>query len=119
MTPATYDFDEVRRGDTFEACPAFLTLLEDGEPVSIASARMQVRTDDEKAKLVLEWSTEDDSITITGDDSNVLNLGAKTAVVMAACLAGDHLYDLELTTSGGVVMTPLKGVLPISADITR
>lgn len=105
------------RGDTF-AARLFVELSEDSQPMEVTSARMQVRTPI-KRRLLLEWKTDDNSLTITGAGSNEINLGEKSDELMAALPAGDHVYDLEVTLADGTVLTVLAGKFPMREGVTQ
>lgn len=113
-----YNFPVMRRGDGFGARD-FATIEQPaGTPLAISAARMQVR--DSAGVLLLEWTSADDSITITGAGDNVVTLAQKDGATMAALPAGRHDYDLEVILSAsGLPLTPLGGKFPITADITR
>lgn len=114
VTPATYDFPELTRGDTFPETLFFHAEF-DGAPMDLASGRLHVR-DRLREELVLAWTTADASMIV---DSGDITLGLKTTEVMAAVPPGEHLYDLEVVTADGQTMTLAKGLFPISKDYSR
>jgi hypothetical protein len=115
--PQPFDFSGLRRGDTFEQFPFFQT-SQDGSPLEIQSARMQVRTV-EGRKVVLSWDSADDSILLSGSPTNIVTLAEKTAEVTKNLAVGDHEYDIEVTFASGRVLTIFAGLFPITEDITR
>lgn len=119
MTPGNYDFATARRGDTLPAWQCALTDTETDDPIAISSARMQVRKRG-GAGVVLEWSTADGTLTITGAGDNVLTLAEKSASAMESAETGTHTYDIEVVLAAtGHKATILSGKYPIAADITR
>ena len=123
MTPATYHFPNLVRGDSLLATEIVRITSED-EPVALSSARLQVRHAI-TGRLIHEWTTTGATAnaTLTGDDSNAVTLGAVAPAVTAtwppSTPGKPHLYDLQVTLAAGRVLTLIAGQFPISADITR
>jgi len=108
MTPATYNFEDTVRGDTIKTRD--VTILLDGSPASITTARMYIRG-------------KNDSLVYKND-----NLTVNTNVVTIPTIAGSETknfpvdtlqYDLEVTLSGGVVRTYMQGSITILKDYTN
>lgn len=113
-----YDFKPFRRGDTFLARDLAKCEHPVGTPKAIASARMEVRT--KKGTLVHAWTTEDNSLTITGDGENIVTQNAVAKDITESWVPGlDHEYDLEVIwAADGTKRTILAGKFPIKKDIT-
>jgi len=92
---------------------------EDGAPINITgySARLQVRKDASSPTTVLEMTTTNGRISITGP-SGILNLTV-AASDTEDLPPGSYLYDLELESPGGVVTRLLEGSLSISPEVSR
>jgi hypothetical protein len=123
MSGTTYDFPAIRRGDTWPGrIIAILTDTDTGDPVTIASARMQVRAAGNRG-IIHEWTTAGDApnLTISGDGSNTLTAATVAPAVTESWPVGVHVYDLELTLgdSAATRITVPDGRFPIAADVTR
>ena len=118
--PGTYNFPDHKRGDTFpDFAIATLTDADTDAAIAVTSARLQVRSRP-VGTLLLEWTTEDATLTITGAGSNVITLLEKSAEIMAAVATGTHDYDLEVVlTTGTQTLTLLAGTWLITADTSR
>lgn len=96
------------------------TLTHDnGDPVAITSARMQLRTS--ARQLVYEWSTATENLLLTGDAAtlNRLTLEEVGPSVTNNWPIGAHNFDLEVTFDTGEVGTVLAGSITVAPDITR
>lgn len=104
------------RGDTWAGF-AEIEILLNGEPVDLtgASARMQIRRSKGSPTLLMEWSTSDDTITLTEPSEG------KFAVVgrVIDLPAGSVVWDIELTLASGRVLTVAGGSWEILGDVTR
>lgn len=118
MTPGTYNFPNHRRGDTFNGHS--FEINQNGDPVDFTGAdiKIQFRTTGESRNIILEWSTDDGSITISGGDDNVINMAAKTGEEMDVT-PGTYKYDIQVILASGVTNTYVKGSMKIVNDITR
>lgn len=112
----TYDFQPMKRGDSFEERSILTIEQPDGTPAAISSAIMQVKT--AAGMLVHEWSTSAGSITIGGTGSSQVTLHRVAESTTRGWPTGKHRYDIELTLSTGQVITPAGGVFPVDADIS-
>lgn len=117
MTPGTYNFPSHRRGDTFNGHT--FEISQNGTPVDFTDAdiKIQFRTTSQ-SNVVLEWSTGDGSITISGGDNNVINMASKEGSEMDI-KAGTYKYDIQVVLPNGVTNTYVKGVMKIINDISR
>lgn len=116
MAVGTYDF-EVYQGDTLDK--TFTWFDADSDPVDLTgySARMHVRESVDATDAVLELSSDDGDIVLGGSAGTI-------QVVVSGDDMGDveaatYRYDLELTSSGDVVQTLLKGKFKVVAEVTR
>jgi len=115
--PASYNLPAIVRGDTFRARD-IATISQDGVPLGLTAARMQVRNRN-GGTVLLEWDTTLLSAQITGADNNVVRLEAIPAVIMQTIPPGEHVYDLEVVFLDGSKLTILAGKFPVTADVTR
>ena len=103
---ATYNRPALVRGDTLLGWSVAIT--QDSLPVSIASARSQLRTS--RNALLLE-----SVVTVAG---NVVSIAQVEAEITATWAIGVYDYDLEITLADGRVVTWLKGQQSIVIDRT-
>lgn len=118
MNPGTYNFPHHRRGDTFNGHS--FEINQNGDPVDFTGAEIsiQFRTTGESRNIILEWSTDDGSITISGAENNVIEMDAKTGEEMNVT-PGTYKYDIQVILASGVTNTYVKGSMKIVNDITR
>lgn len=97
---------------------------EAGNPVDFSSgftARMQVRTDYDKS-IILELNTTDGSIALgnglASDTTPNVILHFRSSVT-SAMTQYSGIYDLEVTSSGGVVYKFVKGAFSIDREVTK
>ena len=117
----TYNFPAIKRGDTFaEKVIAVLTDTDTDAPIAIDSARLQVRQR-HSGRVVHEWSTADDTMTISGAGSNTLTMAKVDPADTAKWQPGAHEYDLEITLDDAdeTTFTAPEGSFEITADVTR
>lgn len=90
-----------------------------GTPIDLTgyTAKMQVRETVDSATVLLELSTTNSRITL-GGVAGTIDLTA-SATVMAALAWGQYVYDLELTSAGGVVTRVVMGSFTVSGEVTR
>ncbi len=120
MKPAIYNPPfGVKRGDTLQSWEIAKLDHDDGTPVALTSARMQLRTPD--GAIVYEWSTAAENMTLTGAtaDLNTLTLLEVEPSVTAYWPIATLAYDLEVTFASGEVGTVLAGSITVDPDITR
>lgn len=121
MTPAIYNPPfSVKRGDTLQGWEIAKLTHDNGDPVGITSARMQLRT--QSRQLIYQWATGvSGNMLLTGatETKNVLTLEEVAAETTATWPVGPLFYDLEVTFDTGEVATVLEGSFGVSPDITR
>jgi hypothetical protein len=108
------EYPEYLRGDTWAGFTQSTTINGGNPPPSpLASARMSFR---HLGKLVLELSTEDDTI-------QVVDAAAWSIVVPPLILpfrfSGTVFFDLEITAVSGLRRTPNRWFMKIIADESR
>lgn len=116
MSAATYNF-EIEQGATL--VKAFVWKDSNGSPVNLSgyTAKMQFRKSVSSSDVLLEMSTTNGRISITAGTGTVaLVLDAATS---AAITWSSAVYDLELTSSGGIVTRLLQGSVTVSKEVTR
>jgi hypothetical protein len=114
MQPGKYNFN-APQGSTFAR-----TLIYKSNDVAVNltgySSRMQVRRNVNDTATLLSLSSPTD-ITIVGATGSItINV---TASAMAAMPAGSFVYDLEITSSSGVVTRLIEGKFIVSPEVTR
>lgn len=110
--PTHYDFLPHYRGDGRRPFSVKLN-YKSGDPVDIASARMQLRS---PYKDAWEFSTGGDGNTLLTVTGNTINFPILNAWEIDA---GSYDYDLEVTDSTGFVTTYLRGTWAVNQDITK
>jgi hypothetical protein len=114
MVPAIYNLPTGYRGDSYGPIVfKFFNSSGSGIPLSGVNGDLQVK-DPVNMCAILSWSTQDSSMTITG---NEVRLNAKPGSNMLVS-PSNYSYDLQLS-SGQLTRTYLKGILPIIGDITQ
>src|ERR1700752_360837 len=101
MTPGTYNFPSHLRGDTFNGHS--FEISQNGDPVDFTGAEIsiQFRTTANSRRIILEWSTFDGSITISGAENNVIYMGVKDGDEMDIP-PGTYKYDMQVVLASGV-----------------
>ena len=97
-----------------------VTWLDDaGEPVDVTkyTAHAQVRRNYHAEEVILDFSSDDDTIDL-GEDGAVL-LHATAAETSAVVMAGEGVWDLELTDEEGEVFRIAEGPVELSREVTR
>jgi hypothetical protein len=114
MVPAIYNLPTGYRGDTYGPI-VFRFFNKSGSGINIegTSGNLQVR-EGPNLPSVLSWSTSDNSMSISG---NQLQLLPKVGSCMQI-QPKNYVYDLQLS-SGQITRTYIKGSLPIIGDITQ
>lgn len=86
-----------------------------GDPVNITGRtyRAQIRRTPTDDVILASWTCN-----ITNGAAGVLTL-TMADTVTATLTAGNAVWDLEETTAGGLVSTPLGGIVTILSDVTR
>lgn len=108
---------DLKRGDTWEFSPVWNQ--ENGSPYNLTgyTARLQIRESVEATDAVHTLSTAAGSIVLTPLEGKITC--TLTAVQSAGMQAKRYVYDLELTSPTGKVITILEGQFNIYADVTR
>jgi hypothetical protein len=103
------------RGDTFVRN---LTIKEDGTPIDITgyTVVMTIKTgyevDDDDATLQKE-------VTSHTDPTNGITDIVITPDEWEDIVAGEYVYDIQITTTTGAVYTPMSGVFLLTDDVTK
>lgn len=116
MAAGQYDFT-IEQGATFVR--PFVWKSSDGTPVNLTAytARMQVRQSYSSGEILLNATTENGRLQVSGAEGKVtLSL---TADVTAAITWRRGRYDLELVAPDGAVTRLLEGQITVSKEITR
>jgi hypothetical protein len=114
MLPAIYNLPDAYRGDTYGPLMFYFNDIS-GNAISLegSTAACQVREKRTKC-LAVEWLTENNSISISG---NQLVLNPISGELMKIP-ASTYDYDLQINSSG-LVRTYIKGNLTVISDITE
>jgi hypothetical protein len=112
---ALYNFPNLRKGDTYPG--AVFTINVNGSPLDLTSAEVDIdlRLTALGAVAKTFTSVGGGGITISATPTDGTFTIDDQIVDIAA---GTYLYDIEITLSNGVVMTPVWGNWQIIQDIT-
>ena len=118
MTPGIYSFpNPLKRGDTFNG-HQFEVLL-NSVPVNFTGAVVKIQARRVPgSKVILEWTTANGGITISGASNNIINMETKTGLQMEV-EPGTYMFDLNVVLSNGVTNTYVEGTFIIKNDISR
>jgi len=81
------------------------------------TAALQIRDTYADSTTDLSLTSPSGGITITGATGTIAITA--TAVQTAAIAAGSYVYDLEITSSGGIVTRLIQGKISLSPQVTR
>jgi len=81
------------------------------------TAALQIRDTYADSTTDLSLTSPSGGITITGATGTIAITA--TAVQTAAIAAGTYVYDLEITSSGGIVTRLIQGKISVSPQVTR
>ena len=81
------------------------------------SAALQIRDTYADSTTDLSLTSPSGGITITAATGTIAVTA--TAVQTAAIAAGSYVYDLEITSSGGIVTRLVQGKISVSPQVTR
>lgn len=114
ITPARYNMT-CFQGATFDKT---FTIEIDNVPLDLTgySSAMQVRQTIDSSSAVISL-TAGTGITLGGTAGTIRTVIASTAT--AALSAGQYVYDLEITSGGGVVDRVLEGTFIVDGEVTR
>jgi hypothetical protein len=114
MTPGRYNM-KVYQGSTFSLAPQWKI---DGTYVTVTgyTAVLTVKNSPSSETSIVVLSTDNGRITVgTTDGKFTLNLSAATTTGLAA---GNYVYDLQVTSPGGVVTRLLEGGFIVYEGVT-
>ena len=111
MSAGIYNFT-LNQGATFNR---HLTVKENNSPLNLTghTAAMQLRSTYDSATVALSMTAA-----VINATQGILSISA-TATATAALEEGIYVYDLEITTSAGVVTRLLQGQVTVSPEVTR
>ena len=111
MSAGIYNFT-LNQGATFTRQ---MTVKENNSPLNLTghTAAMQLRSTYDSATVALSMTAA-----VINATQGILSISA-TATATAALEEGIYVYDLELTTSAGVVTRLLQGQVTVSPEVTR
>lgn len=113
----SYDFDEVKQGDTFDELLHFYNEDESAVEMDGWTAHMQVRVSADDDTVILDFNTDDGTIVLGASDGSIQLL--QTRSTMAAVEAGSYKYDLKLINDADEEDTLLEGKFKIKAQVTK
>lgn len=114
MTPGRYNM-KVYQGSTFSLAPQWKI---DGTYVTVTgyTAALSVKNSPTSTTTIIELTSANGRITVgTTDGKFTLALTAATTTGLAA---GNYVYDLEVTSPGGVVTRLLEGGFIVYEGVT-
>lgn len=114
MIPATYNFPDAYKGDTYGPLVFYFNDISGNAiPLDGVSASVQVKNKMTKC-AVIEWSTANSGIYISGNQV-VLNTIDSISMDIPAYT---YNYDFQINSSG-IIKTYLKGELVVQPDISN
>ena len=114
MTPGRYNFT-CPQGSTFQST---LTYKIDDVPVNLTgySSRLQVREFHDSLEYIVNL-TSGNGLTMGGSAGTIsIFISAEDT---ANFITGDHVYDLEIISSGNVVNRLIEGRFNVTPEVTR
>ena len=111
--PGTYNISHYK-GDTRDTETFVYSESSVAVDITGYSILMQVRAS-EQGPLVAEFSSEGGHFTITDASNGTFTLDEQIIDIAS----GVHVYDLQLTSPLGKVITLLKGTFTVTQDITN
>jgi hypothetical protein len=116
MAAASYDF-EIEQGATL--LKPIVWKDSTGTAVNLTgyTAKMQIRKSVSSTDVLLELSTTNGKLSITAGTGTITMIFSATTTAAIDWSRGK--YDLELTSSSGVVTRLLEGEITVSKEITR
>lgn len=116
MTPASFQFPEIRKGNSIPAFHiAALTYSSTNTPVLLASAALEIRTG--SGSLLKRYDTAAGSAVLSA--SNTVTLAFTPGSETAVFPTGTHQYDLKVVLQSGETWTVLAGQARVVASITQ
>lgn len=111
MSAGIYNFT-LNQGATFTRQ---MTVKENNSPLNLTghTAAMQLRSTYDSSTVALSMTAA-----VINATQGILSISA-TATATAALEEGIYVYDLEITTSAGVVTRLLQGQVTVSPEVTR
>ena len=111
MSAGIYNFT-LNQGATFSRQ---MTVKENNSPLNLTghTAAMQLRSTYDSSTVALSMTAA-----VINATQGILSISA-TATATAALEEGIYVYDLEITTSAGVVTRLLQGQVTVSPEVTR
>ena len=111
MSAGIYNFT-LNQGATFTRQ---MTVKENNLPLNLTgyTAAMQLRSTYDSPTVALSMTAA-----VVNATQGILSISA-TATATAALEEGIYVYDLEITTSAGVVTRLLQGQVTVSPEVTR
>lgn len=103
-----HNIDQARKGDYFEESFIFTGLSLAGK-----QAKAQIR-EEPGGPVVLEFSTSNGRISISGGDTLTLSCSAVDFILSAGC----YHYDIQVFTSAADVATLIEGQFTVIDQIT-
>jgi hypothetical protein len=113
MIPSNYNLPDAYRGDTYDAIQFYFT-DSDGNPILLDGVTAVAQVRNQRNGLVFQWSSLDNSISISGNSLTFNTVSGDRMKVQA----GTHNYDLQLNISG-INDTFIAGTWNIIQDITN
>lgn len=113
---AVYNF-AIDQGATFTIDFAYRTAANVVIPLTNYTARMQARTSVTATSTVIDATTANGQLTVTGA-TGVVNL-TLTATQTAALNFTTAVYDLEIVSPQNVVTRLVQGTIRLSPEVTR
>lgn len=109
---------EVEQGEDYSKVFTYLNSSGTAVDLSGYSARMRVRDRTTSGPYTLERTTEDGGITL-GDTAGTIKITIPSIVTARLPAPYRGVYDIELISSGGLVVKPFRGLFRVYPEVTR
>ena len=106
----------IYKGDTASTQLTFTDSSNNPIDLSGCAIIMQIKAKPGDDTALATFSTANNKLTVTGDDSNVVNIVSWAEVPYSKA---PLYYDMQFTFTDGKVVTYLAGKITVSIDVTR
>lgn len=126
MDTAKYDL-KCKAGTTFRKQFTFKTRLDNIWDLTGYTARMHVRATIDSEDVLVELATEYESSPPESGAYGTITIDAETGTLnlfisddyTSTFASGSYVWDIELISPGGDVLSPLEGKFKVTGEVTR
>ncbi len=113
MEAGTYNLETTITGDTFNQVS--FAVAPNGSPLNLTGYTIKLQIRNTYTSTAVKSLEIGSGITVTNAAGGVFRIDA----FVVDFAAGTYVYDIQLTSSGGVVKTYIAGEMVILNDVTR